>query len=199
MNLPAFLWRILLPAIFAALVYLVGRLANRPALWYLPSIIALVGLLGAWLPFGLAAAELVRGGALEYQYGSVLLRMDALSLLLSALVLGLGTLVVLYSSPYLSKEPGQEKFYAMLLLMIAMIVGLSCATDLFNLWIWFEAMAVTSYLLVAFYREQPASLEAGFKYLVQSAGGSVLVVVGISLVFAATSSLDLAVIRSAAA
>jgi len=56
--------------------------------------------------------------------------------------------VVLYSGPYLSRETGQEKFYAMLVLMISMIIGLGSATDLFNLWIWFEAMAVTSYLLV---------------------------------------------------
>ncbi len=199
MNLPAFLWLILVPAIFSALAYLVGRLVRRPNLWYLPYATALIGLLIAWLPFGLAASQLLGGSAPEYRYGSVALRMDGLSLLLSALVLGLGTLAALYSGPYLSKETGQEKFYAMLLLMISMIIGLSCATDLFNLWIWFEAMAVTSYLLVAFYREQPASLEAGFKYLVQNAAGSVLVVVGISLVFAATGSLDLATIRSAAA
>jgi proton-translocating NADH-quinone oxidoreductase chain N len=198
MNLPAFLWLILLPAVFAAFAYLVGRLVNRPALWYLPPAIALVGLVAAWVPFGLAASRLVRGETLEYQFGSVVLRMDGLSLLLSALVLGLGTLVVLYSGPYLSAESGQEKFYAMLLLMIGMIIGLACATDLFNLWIWFEAMAVTSYLLVAFYRQQPASLEAGFKYLVQNAAGSVLVVVGIALVFAATGRLELGQIRSAA-
>src|SRR5690606_17823235 len=66
-----------------------------------------------------------------------------------------------------------------------------CARDLFNLWLWFEAMAVTSYLLVAFYREQPASLEAGVKYLVQSATGSVLVLLGIALVLAETGTLDL--------
>jgi proton-translocating NADH-quinone oxidoreductase chain N len=198
MNLPTFLWLIVLPALFSALAYLVGRLVRRPGLWYLPYLVALLGLLGAWIPFGLAAAQLVHGDTLEYRFGSVLLRMDALSLLLSALVLGLGTLVVLYSGPYLSKESGQEKFYAMLLLMISMIIGLACATDLFNLWIWFEAMAVTSYLLVAFYRDQPASLEAGFKYLVQNAAGSVLVVVGIALVFASTGTVNLTQIRNVA-
>src|SRR5512140_1777194 len=197
MNPPTFLWLILLPAAFSALAYLVGRLVRRETLWYLPYATALVGLLTAWLPFGLAASQLTRGETLQYQYGSIALRMDALSLLLSAITLGLGTLVVLCSGPYLSKESGQEKFYAMLLLMISMIVGLACATDLFNLWIWFEAMAVTSYLLVAFYRQQPASLEAGFKYLVQNAAGSVLVVVGVGLVFAATGSLSLADIRAA--
>ena len=199
MNLPNFLWLILLPALFSAVSYLAGRIVRCPALWYVPYLVALLGLIGAWVPFMLAAEELMHGRTLQYVFGSVRLEMDALSLLMSALVLGLGTLVVLYSGPYLSKESGQEKFYAMLLLMISMIVGLTCATDLFNLWIWFEAMAVTSYLLVAFYRQQPASLEAGFKYLVQNAAGSVLVLCGISLVFASTGSLDLAQIRSGAA
>ncbi len=198
MNAPAFLWLILLPALFSAVAYLVGRLVRAASLWYLPYATTLVGLLAAWVPFAIAASQLMSGASLEYQYGSVSLRMDPLSLLLAALALGLGTLVVLYSGPYLSKEEGQEKFYAMLLLMIAMIIGLACATDLFNLWIWFEAMALTSYPLVAFYRQQPASLEAGFKYLVQNAVGSVLVVVAIGLVFAATGTLNLAAIRSAA-
>ena len=66
-------------------------------------------------------------------------------------------------------EDGEEKYYAMLLTMIGVMIGLGCAGDLFNLWVWFEAMAVSSYLLVAFYRDQPASLEAGVKYVVQSA------------------------------
>ena len=74
-------------------------------------------------------------------------------------------------------EVGEEKFYALLVAMVGTIVGLGCAADLFNLWVWFEAMAVSSYLLVTFYREEPASLEAGMKYIVQSAAGSVLVLI----------------------
>jgi proton-translocating NADH-quinone oxidoreductase chain N len=69
------------------------------------------------------------------------------------------------------------------------MIGLGCANDLFNLWVWFEAMAISTYLLVAFYHEQPASLEAGVKYLVQSAVGSVLALLGIALVYAQTGTL----------
>ena len=58
-------------------------------------------------------------------------------------------------------------------------------------------MAISSYLLVAFYREQPASLEAGMKYLVQSATGSVLVLIGIAMVLAQTGTLDMAEITEA--
>src|ERR1044071_7424627 len=87
----------------------------------------------------------------------------------------------------------------MLLAMMGLMIGLVSASDLFNLWVWFEGMAVSSYLLVAFYREQSASLEAGMKYLVQSATGSVLVLMGIAMVLTQTGTLDMAEIAKAAA
>ncbi len=197
-SLPIFIWLIVLPLLASPVVYLAGRLVRKPGAWRIPYWVAVFALAVTFVPFFLAVRQLGQGEALQYQLGLISLRMDGLSLLLAAVALGLGGFVALYSGPYLSKETGQEKFYAMLLLMISMIIGLGCATDLFNLWIWFEAMAVTSYLLVAFYRDQAASLEAGFKYLVQSAAGSILVVVGISLVFGNTATLDLAKIRSIA-
>ena len=116
-----------------------------------------------WIPFAAAAVDLANGKTLKYTLGSISLQMDGLGLLLAAVALGLGTCVVLYSGPYLSRENGQEKFYAMLVLMISMIIGLGCATDLFNLWIWFEAMAITSYLLVAFYRERAGIPGSGYQ------------------------------------
>lgn len=198
MNLPVFLLLIILPILFAVLAYLVGRIVKRARFWYLPYGVAVAGLLVTWIPFTMTAMSLARAEPLEYTLGSVTLRMDGLGLLLTAVVLGLGTFAAFYSGPYLAKEKGQEKFYAMLLLMISMIIGLGCATDLFNLWIWFEAMAVTSYLLVAFYRDQAGALEAGFKYLVQSAAGSGLIITGIALVFAATGSLNMDNIRTLA-
>ena len=196
MHLPGFLWLILIPVLAAPVIYLAGRLARATRLGRrLPGWLALLALAASWAPFVLSARQLAEGQTLAYALGSVSLHLDGLSLLLAAVALGLGTLVTLYSGPYLAKEEGQEKFYAMLVLMVSMIIGLGCATDLFNLWIWFEAMAITSYLLVAFYREQLTSLEAGFKYLVQSAAGSVLVVIGVALLFAASGSLELAQIR----
>ena len=115
------------------------------------------------------------------------------------IVLLLGTLVILFSGQYMAGEIGEEKYYVMLLVMMGVMIGLSCAQDLFNLWVWFEAMAVSSYLLVAFYRRQPASLEAGMKYLVQSAVGSVFVLLGIAMVLAETHTLVITQIRIAAA
>ncbi len=187
------LWLIGLPLITSPVVYLAGRIqVHRPAIarW-----LALMGLAAAWLFFAQAAREFSLNGVTETMVGTVALRVDGISLLLTAVTLTLGTLVVIYSGSYMAGEDGQEKYYALLVAMIGAMIGLGCAADLFNLWMWFETMAVSSYLLVAYYRQQPASLEAGVKYLVQSAAGSVLVLLGIALAFYQTGTLDLSRIR----
>jgi len=195
MTLPAFTWWIVLPLAGAPVVYLGGRLGRRWGEGRVAQALALLSLGAAWLPFILAIRELQSGGPGVLTVGAIALSADGLSLLLGGVALALGTLVALYSGAYLAAEVGQAKFYAMLVALIGVMLGLSCATDLFDLWIWFEAMAVCSYLLVAFYREQAASLEAGVKYLVQSAAGSVLVLLGIGLVLAEFGTLDLAQLR----
>ncbi|MBZ0281603.1 MAG: hypothetical protein K8L97_12760 [Anaerolineae bacterium] len=189
------LWLIGLPLITSPFVYLAGRIQVRyPAIsrW-----LALIGIATVWVFFAQAARTFSLNGVSETIVGTIALRVDGISLLLTAVVLTLGTLVMIYSSSYVAGENGEEKYYALLIAMIGAMIGLSCAADLFNLWIWFEMMAVSSYLLVAFYRHQPASLEAGVKYLVQSATGSMLVLLGIALVLLQTGTLNLNSIRLA--
>ncbi len=199
MDAPAFVWLIGVPLLASPIVYLSGHVGRGGERQGFAKWVSLAALVGAWIPFGLAAGDLARQGAITFALGDIPLRLDGLSLLLAATALGLGTLVTLYSGPYMAGESGQEKYYAMLVAMVGVMIGLGCAGDLFNLWVWFETMAVTSYLLVAFYREQPTSLEAGLKYLVQSAAGSVLVLLGIGLTLAYTGTLELAAIQSAPA
>ncbi len=161
--------------------------------------LALLAVLAAWLPFFVSLAGSLAGGVEEWSLGTLGLKADGLSFLMTGTVLALGTLVILFSGPYMAGEVGEEKYYAMLLAMMGLMIGLVCATDLFNLWVWFEGMAISSYLLVAFYREQPASLEAGMKYLVQSATGSVMVLLGIALVLARFGTLNMAAVADMAA
>lgn len=196
MEIPTFLWLILIPLISAPLVYLSAHFIPAFKKISPARIVALIALLITWFPFAIAASQINQGESLSFTIGAISLNFDGMSMLLAAVSLGLGTMVVLFSGTYLSAEAGQDKFYAMLTAMVGVMIGLGCSGDLFNLWIWFEAMAITSYLLVAFHREQPASLEAGVKYLAQSAAGSVLVLLGISLVFSQTGTTSLAEIRS---
>ena len=201
MDLLSFFGMISFPLISSPFVYLSGRLGSREAVLHRRSYVvrgfALLAILSAWIPFVRTLMAFAAGETQEFMFEAILLRVDGISVLVAGTVLTLGTLVILFSGPYMAGEVGEEKYYAMLLAMIGVMIGLACAGDLFNLWVWFEAMAVSSYLLVAFYREQAASLEAGMKYLIQSAIGSVLVLVGIALVLANAGTLDMAGVREA--
>lgn len=198
-EMTAFTWMIAPPLLASPLVYLLGRLVKPAAHGAEAARWAAFGaLIATWIPFVFAAADLHKNGIDTYTLGTVALRLDDLGLLLAALSLALGTLVTLYSGPYMARERGQEKYYASLVALVGVMMGLGCAGDLFNLWVWFEGMAIASFLLVAFYHEQPAALEAGVKYLVQSAIGSATILFGIALVLMETGTLDLAEIRGAA-
>ncbi len=189
---------VLAPLAASPVVYLIGRVAARagakrnPARWLALLALAVTGI---FLYF--AGAAVLRGSVIELVQGAVALRLDGIGLLLAAVVVVLAALVVWYSGRYMAGEDGEEKFYALLVMMCGAMIGLGCATDLFNLWVWFEAMAISSYMLVAFYRNQGASLEAGVKYLVQSAAGSALVLLGIALVLGQTGTTSLNAIRAA--
>lgn len=210
MNSTTLMWLIALPLLLAPLVYLAGRLQlatatrsgvngnadvkRQDSLVYW---LGLAVLAATWVPMVRATQEFLVQGPLSFTYGSVTLYLDGLSLLLAVLALGLGTLALLYSGPYLSGEAGAEKFYTMLVMLIGTMIGLTASGDLFNMWVWLEAMSVLAYLLVAFYRDIPSSLEAGMKYLVQSAAGSVLILFGIAMVLAQTGTLNLVEISAA--
>ena len=182
------IWLIWLPLAASPAVYLFGRLF-RPTL---ESVCEIRGF--AWLCSELGSicdgVPTVPGssGPLTFTLGAVALRLDGVSLLLTAVILALATVVSLYSGPMIAGEIGEEKYYAMLLAMSGVMIGLGCAADLFNLWLWFEGIAVSSFLLVVFHRDEVASLEAGLKYLVQSAVGSAMVLMGIAIVLGNTGS-----------
>ncbi|GAP22425.1 complex I subunit 5 family protein [Leptolinea tardivitalis] len=195
-----FLWLLILPFAGAMVTYLVGRVAvinkvkDNPARW-----LAFFVFLGVDYIFILLAQQFLSSGPIDLTVGTVALQFDGISLVLGGSALLLGTLSSLFSVDYIAGDTGEEKFYAMIIAMMGAVVGLSCANDLFNLWVWFETMAITSYMLVAFYSTQPGALEAGVKYLVQSATGSILVMIGIAFVFLVTGETNLDILQKTTA
>jgi proton-translocating NADH-quinone oxidoreductase chain N len=194
----ALMWLLVLPLAATPVIYLAGRLSVRqgsgaaPARW-----LAVLAMLATGGLLYTAGQEVLAKGSLLIKVGRVAIQMDGVGLLLAATVLALTFVVTIFSMPYMARETGEEKYYALLTAMMGTMIGLGCAHDLFNLWVWFEAMAVSSYMLVAFYRQQRGALESGVKYLVQSAVGSVFVLLGVAIVFGTTGTLELDEVRAA--
>jgi F420H2 dehydrogenase subunit N len=171
------------------LSYAMGRFELLYKKQFLAGTVAFMFFLVALLVQVFIAMSVWNGDMVTMTVGGTLLRMDALSAFISLVALLLGTVVCLYSIVYMKEDKGQEYYYLLLMLMVAGILGLSLATDFLVLYLFFELMSIPSYALVAFRRTDEMAIEAGMKYIVMSAVGSVLAIFGISLIYMQTGTL----------
>ena len=116
---------------------------------------------------------------------------DALAGFFHLLIAIISFLVVIYSLAYMKRYTGGPKFYGLLMLMIAGMNGVVVSGDLFNMYVFLEVAAISSYGLVAFGVEHE-ELEASFKYLVLGSVASSFILFGIALLYSITGTLNLA-------
>jgi proton-translocating NADH-quinone oxidoreductase chain N len=142
----------------------------------------------------LTALPVVLGGeipSVTIHPGGIRLALDPLALFLGCAGITLLIITCLYSIRYLESDSGSEKFYALLLLMVAGVLGIGLAQDLFNMYVFFELMAISSFPLVAYHTGTWEPVRAATKYAVMSAVGSVTALFGISFVFVYAGTLTL--------
>ena len=94
---------------------------------------------------------------------------DMLSVFMAASIGLIGLLVAVYSVSYMEKETRLTEFYALVIFMMAGMTGIVLAGDLFTLFVFWELMGLSSYVLVAFLKRTWGPIEASFKYLIMSA------------------------------
>ncbi len=116
---------------------------------------------------------------------------DALSGFFLLIIAVVGFLVTIYSVTYIKRYTTEVKYYCLLMLMIAGMNGVIATGDLFNMYVFLEISAISSYALVAFGLGEE-ELEASFKYLVLGSVGSSFILVGIAFLYSITGTLNLA-------
>ena len=171
----------------ALLVYVFGRTSPKPRFTGLISLLVLSIVLVQLLKLypGAECVTFSVWGAQTY------LEANGLAIFIGIVAAGLGILVSIFDVSHVAHLPGLGRYYALILLMIAGVIGIAFAGDLFNLFVFFELMAIPSYVLVAFDRERKESVEAAIKYAIMSIVGSLMALGGISIIFMYTGSLDL--------
>ena len=117
--------------------------------------------------------------------------MDSFSVLVLIIINLIGFLSTVYSVSYIRKYTAQNNYYALLCLMIAGMNGVVLSGDLFNLFVFLEISVISSYALVAFGIGKN-ELEASFKYQVLGGLASLLIILGISLIYWQTKTLNIA-------
>jgi hydrogenase-4 component B len=153
---------------------------------------------------GLAVVGAVTGPSYEHsilslpQLGSRLaLRVDPLSAIFLAIVALIALLSTLYSIRYMEHyvRDNVAKFFPVLLLCVASMIGVLVTTDFLFFLIFWESMTLTSYFLVTFESENAASQRAGLKYFIITHGATLCMVAAALLLWRTSGSFSFEAIR----
>ena len=107
-------------------------------------------------------------------------RMDALAWVMSLLVLGIGSLVLVYCARYFKKkDQGLGPFGAQLLAFAGAMFGLVVADDLLLMFVFWELTTILSYLLIGFARTRLAARRSALQALMVTTAGGLAMLVGL--------------------
>ncbi len=127
------------------------------------------------------------------------LRLDPLSLLMLLVVTGVGSAIHIYSYGYMHDDPGVGRYFAGLSLFMFSMLGIVLATNFLMLFIFWELVGVSSWLLIGFWYERPAAADAAKKAFLTNRLGDFGFLLGIILVWATLGTLNFAEIEKALA
>jgi NADH-quinone oxidoreductase subunit L len=131
-------------------------------------------------------------GNLNIDFG---LKLDALSLMMMLIVTGVGGAIHIYSFGYMSEDRGFSRFFACLSLFTFSMLGIVLANNFIQLFIFWELVGVSSYLLIGFWFEKPSAADAAKKAFVTNRLGDFGFLLGILVVWAALGSLNFSTLQ----
>jgi NADH-quinone oxidoreductase subunit L len=127
------------------------------------------------------------------------LRLDYLSLPMLLVVTGVGGLIHVYSFAYMSGERGFSRYFACLSLFTFSMLGIVMADNFLMMFIFWELVGVSSYLLIGFWYERASAADACKKAFITNRLGDFGFLLGILMVWALLGSLNFQELQTRAA
>jgi NADH-quinone oxidoreductase subunit L len=194
-------WLVLFLPLLAAGVITLFTLRNRPLSAGISIAAVLAGFLLsvlfiAWVGWQPTTPESsvswLALGDFQVDFG---LRFEPLSLLMMLVVTGVAGVIHIYSWGYMREDPGFSRFFACLSLFTFSMLGIVLANNFVQLFIFWELVGVSSYLLIGFWFERPAAADAGKKAFITNRLGDFGFLIGILMVWASLGSLNFGVLH----
>ena len=129
-----------------------------------------------WLTFGSSTVDL----------GWVL---DPLSAVMLVMVTFVGLLIFIYSTSYMAHDENFTRFFCFLSLFAGAMLGVVIANSLLLLFMCWELVGLTSYLLIGFWYQKPSAAAAAKKAFLTTRVGDIFFLLGIVWLFAQTGTL----------
>ena len=182
---------LLIPLLTAVAVLLSGRWLWLQRLWSLLGAAALLGATGTVL------AVVWTDGIQHVQLGNwpapfgITLVADVLSAVMLVVLGGMGLAVLVYALGSIDAEREGAGFHALYHLLLLGVAGAFLAGDLFNLYVWFEVLLITSFVLLVLGGER-AQVKGGVVYVVINLVASLCFLIAIGMLYGLAGTLNLA-------
>ncbi len=108
---------------------------------------------------------------------------NGLTLLMLLIVTGVGSFIFLYSQEYMEDDPGTPRYFAALSFFAFSMLGVVLANNFVQIFIFWELVGLSSYLLIGHWFEKEKASEAGKKAFLTTRVGDVGFLLGILLLF----------------
>jgi len=147
-------------------------------------------------PFILRYWEWMAAGSLRVEYA---LQLDQLSMLMTLVITGVGTLIHLFSVGYMRDDRGYARYFAGLNLFVFFMLVLVLGANFPLMFIGWEGVGLCSYLLISFWFTEKANADAGKKAFIVNRIGDFGILVAMFLIFWNFGSLEFGPVSAAAA
>ena len=104
--------------------------------------------------------EWISVGSLQISLG---LMVDPLTAIMLVVITGVSLMVQVYSLGYMRKDPGYSRYFAIMCLFTASMIGLVISSNIVQLYVFWELVGVCSYFLIGFWYNRPVAVAAAKK------------------------------------
>jgi NADH-quinone oxidoreductase subunit L len=116
--------------------------------------------------------------------------LDPISVMMLIVVTTVSFMVHIYSLGYMKGEKGFERFFAFLSLFTFSMLGLVVATNIFQMYIFWELVGISSFLLIGFYYQKPSAVAASKKAFIVTRFADLGFLIGILILSFNTKTFD---------
>ncbi|NOK62204.1 MAG: Na+/H+ antiporter subunit D [Chloroflexi bacterium AL-W] len=160
----------------------------------------IISVVGATMLFGVGMALLIHiqqngiqatsMGNWDAPYGIILVA-DLLSAIMVAITGLMGIVVIIYSLGSIDARREAHGYYPLMNLLLMGVCGAFLTGDLFNLYVWFEVLLISSFVLLALGGER-AQLEGAIKYMTLNLMASILFLMAVGITYGIAGTLTMA-------
>jgi NADH-quinone oxidoreductase subunit L len=116
--------------------------------------------------------------------------LDPISVMMLVVITTVSFMVHIYSLGYMKGEKGFERFFSFLSLFSFSMLGLVLATNIFQMYIFWELVGVSSFLLIGFYYQKPSAVRASKKAFIVTRFADLGFLIGILILSFNTKTFD---------